>query len=76
MKLQCNLAENQNDWDRFLLAGYMKAQCFQKSRNVPKAIIESKKIIEIVEKEQLQPLKSFRRYLAQTRGLLLHRGCL
>ena len=66
------ISAKQNDWDKYLQAGFMKAQCFQKTRQVPKAIKLSNDLIAKVEKRKDQSIQDFRGYLAQTRSLLLH----
>ena len=52
------LSEKQNDWDHYLLAGFMKAQSFQKSGKLIKAIETSQKLIEIAANERIEPSKT------------------
>ena len=46
------------DWDNYLQAGYMSAQCFQKSGDIPNAIKTSVDLIAKADNVKIQPSKT------------------
>ncbi len=52
------LAAEKSEWNTFLQAGFMQAQCFHKTRDVSKAIKLSKELLAKAEIEKILPSKT------------------